>query len=510
MHTTSRLAKVWLALVLAYLTTQAAEAQFAPLIKHVPSSANTIFLLNAEKVFNSEVALREGWRQNFEKAIASGMVRLPEDTLQYVLAGQVNFEFVHPDWQVGLLRTKDKHDMAFIASEKDGTQDTVAGQPAVLLPSTVYVVQFDPYTYGTLVPASRQAVARWVTETKAGDPKFSDYIQEAIGYSEKAGTEIILALDLSNAFDSKRIKEYLASSPVIADKKVDVDAAAEALGSLRGIMLGVTLGEKPFGSIKVDFGKDASVLKNVAGPLLVEILSNRGAMIDDFQTWKGDVKEDQVVFTGFLTTTGLRQILSLMDAPVSNSLPSESDTGQQSASDTDPKVVASQKYFASVEQFMTDLKDKEPQRIAQYGIWFDKYANKIDQLPMVNVDDTVLDYGAYVSQQFRNAAAAVQGIGMRSRVRQVQNVNAAGGPGWYGANYDGGYYYGGSYYHGYNGFARNNALQAGLREQQRVRTQVKTEEKVAGVSAARAIMEDVKNATREVRREMAKKYNVDF
>ncbi len=177
--------------------------------------------------------------------------------------------------------------------------------------------------------------------------------------------------------------------------------------------------------------------------------------------------------------------------------------------------MASQKYFSSVNQYIKDLRNKEPQRIAQYGIWFDKYARKIDQLPMVNVDNDMLDYGAYVAQQFRNAGTAIQGIGVRSRVRQVENVNAAGGPGYWGSGYDGGgYYYGGSYYrggYGYGGgYARANAVQSGLRQQQRIRTQVNVQEKAMGTSAARAIMKDIDNASAVVRREMTQKYNAEF
>ena len=135
---------------------------------------------------------------------------------------------------------------------------------------------------------------------------------------------------------------------------------------------------------------------------------------------------------------------------------------------------------------------------------------KIDDLPMVNVDSDMLDYGAYVSQQLRNAAAAIQGIGIRSRVRTVNAGQGSGGPGYYGAAYNGGYAYGGNYYYGNNSFARGNYLQEGLRQQQQAHTQVRVQEKAAGTSAARAIIKDISNATAVVRRQMTEKYKVEF
>ena len=360
-----------------------------------------------------------------------------------------------------------------------------------------------------------QAVARWIKETNEGEPAFSAYIQEAIDYSDKSGTEIIMAMDLADVLDEARVKEELKDSEVISKAGLDVEAVSRVLMSLHGAMLGVTFGEKPFGSIKVDFGADASLLKDVGAELLLEVLAKQGATIDDFATWKAKVDGKQMTLSGNLSADGMRKIFSLIDAPTAATVVAEKTGDQSSASDQDSTVVASQKYFSSVNQYIKDLRDKEPQRIAQYGIWFDKYARKIDQLPMVNVDTDMLDYGAYVAQQFRNAGTAIQGIGVRSRVRQVENVNAAGGPGYWGSGYDGGgYYYGGSYYrggYGYGGgYARANAVQSGLRQQQRIRTQVNVQEKAKGTSAACAIIKDIDNASAVVRREMTQKYNAEF
>ena len=154
MNTKIRFVSTLMCLLTVGLIAPSTEAQFANLVKRVPGSVNTIILLNAQKVLNSEIALREGWRTNFERAIASGLTRLPEDTQQYVLAAQTDFDYMHPVWQVGVLSVKGKHDMVYIAAKQKGTQDTVGGLPAVLLPSENYLIQFDPLTYATLVPAS--------------------------------------------------------------------------------------------------------------------------------------------------------------------------------------------------------------------------------------------------------------------------------------------------------------------------------------------------------------------
>jgi hypothetical protein len=506
--------------MLLALSVSSAQAQFSELVQRVPDSANTIFLWNVEKVLDSEVALNEGWRSNFEKAVAGGITHLPPDTVQYVMAAQIDFEYMQAVWHVGVLGTKQKHDMVYIASKQNGKQDTIAGLAAVLLPSNNYLVELSPTAYGMLVPASRQAVSRWIETTSDKEPRFSAYIQEAIGYADEAGTEVIMALDLTDVLDLATIEGLANESKILADAKVSPEAASKVLASLRGVMLGITFGKNAFGSIKVDFAEDASPLKDVAAELLLESLGKHGAMIDDFAKWTCKVEGKQVRLSGTLSSTGLRKVFSLMDSPAASTVAAgtQQPAQGQDTGDQDSPVAATQKYFAAVNQYIKDLRDKEPQRIAQYGIWFDKYAKKIDELPMLNVDREMLDYGDYVAQQFRNAGSAIQGIGIRSRVREV-NTGGTGAPGYWGSNFDGGYSYGGYYYGGNNvvgagaaarGSYVNNAMKAGILQQQRARTQISAEEKAMGTSAARQIVKDIDQATAYMRRQMTEKFKVEF
>lgn len=499
--------------VWAVLAACSAEAQFSELLQRVPPSVNTMVLLNAEKLLDSDIAVREGWRKDFERAVARGLTRLPRDAQQYVLAAQTDFTTMYPVWQLGVLSTADKHDMVYIAQKRDGRRDTISELDVVLLPSENYLVQLDARTYGSLVPASRQAVSRWIKTTSTDTAEFSPYIQEAIGYAEDSGTEIIMAMDFTDALDPADVHEWVRESEVMADAGIDVEAATESLVSLRGAMLGITFGAKPFGSVKVDFGQDISVLENVARKLLIDALAKRGAMIDDFSQWSGQVGEKDLRISGNLSDDGLRKILSLIDAPTATSLAinEAEDEATQSQNEHNSTVTATRTYFTSVNQYFRDLQDKNARTIAQYGVWFNRYAQKIDQLPLLNVDKEMLNYGHYVAQQFRNAAAAIQGIGIRQRVRQVENVNAAGVPGYWGSAYDGGYSYDGYYYRGTYGFTpRGDVQQAELRQQQQARTKVNVQEKARGASAARAIMRDVQNATSMIRRKMTERYQVEF
>jgi hypothetical protein len=508
--------------LLLWLSSSGALAQFTGLVKHVPGTANTIILLNVEKILDSDLAKKEGWRENFEKSVEAGLVRMPADTLQYVLASQIDFGSEQPVWELGILKTSKPHSMSTAADKLKGTLDNIAGQEAIMLAGGSYIVQFDHRTFGALMPASRQAVSRWVRGTEAGPEYLSPYMKEAISFAEKVGTEIIMAIDLKEVLNPNLVQERLKEFESVSKQEIDVAKVAEAVMSIRGVTLGITLGEKPYGSIKLDFANDVTALDGIAGGLFVEVLKRNHAMLDDFEEWKSQIGDKQIRFNGYLSESGMRRIFSLIEAPVSDAMiasDEEPQTNDGNATEEDV-AYATQKYFRSVTDLMDEFRHRDsPQRIAQIGLWLDKYARKIDRLPMVNVDKEMLDFGAYVSQQYRNAATAIKGIGIRSRVRSVNASNNTG-YGYYGPNYyNGGYAYNGYYYRGGYGYGYGvnnamsnytNARNSQIRAEMSARTQVKVQEKAMGAQAARAIMQDVENATQEVRRRMVDKYKIEF
>jgi hypothetical protein len=495
-----------------------ASAQFADLASRVPDSANTLVLFNAAKVFESPAATAGRWKEEYANAFASGLVVLPPETDQFVLASQMDFEFMQAIWDVALLNLARDASLPQAAQRLGGRLDTVGDFPAVVLPSDTYIVEFAKRTVGAMSPANRQSVGRWVRETGSQSANLSPYLTEALGFADQVGTPLIMAMDLRDVLESGRVRQRLDAAEALKHhQNVDLEALTDVLVSLRGVTLGITFAEKPYGKLKIDFGTDASIMQGFAKPLILEVLANHGATIDDFATWTERVVGPQISIEGYLSESGLRKITSLMDAPLSfaHAQAQQADEGQQQEAAT---AQASKAYFDQVVSLFEDLADKKgtAQHINQYGVWFDRYAEKVDRLPMLNVDSELLDYGQYVATQFRNASAAIKGIGMRGRVRQVNAVANMPQvqPGYSGYAYGGqrygryGAYGGGGYYGEYNdpGYALNE----NLRREQSARTQVRAQEKYAGASSVQAIMAQMKEATSATRRKMTEKYQIEF
>jgi hypothetical protein len=491
--------------------------QFDELIGRVPDSANAVAILNAEKIFKSAVALREGWEEDRESRFMAGMTSIPPKATHVVIASQLDIEFMQPIWEVALIQADVVPGPTRVASTFGGSVDKVANLPAVRLPDDSFMVRFSDQVIGGMAPGNRQQVTRWISQPNRG---LSPYLKAALGFADR-GTEVIMALDLTDTITAAEILEKLESkySDLLADTNIDRTELADALASLQGVTLGITVREKMYGKIKIDFGQDVTIIAPVAKQLLLAVLQNRGAMIDEFSEWKVEVDGDQVTLGGNLTASGAMRVSSLIELPTpalhTQQAAGQNDPDAQSNQTPKDTAQATRQYFKSTQHLLEDLQGKKgtATNLNIYGVWFDRYATKVDKLPLLNVDPEMLDYGGYLAQQLRDASVAVKQKGMRSRVRTV-NANANLGvdvPVQYGYGYR---------YGRYGGFAAGGYAQPvwnpgailnnNLRQQQSQVTQIRTQEKVGMAANVMQIMEQIKTSTSTARRHFTQKYQLEF
>lgn len=418
MHTSIRLAAAFS--VSLFLAGQvAAQSRFSDLTRRLPDEANTIILIDVDRIHQTPLAKKEGWRGDHEQAFNAGLVVVPPQANQFVAAGKMDFLTMQSDWQVALVEFAYEPKVAKAAMRYRGTVDSIAGLDIAVLPGDMYAVKFNKSVAAIGAPARRQDVARWITRVEArtlSGP--SPYIAEAQKFAETS-SQIVMAMDLAHVIPADLVRQRLEKFETLKEKNIDLDAASKAIASIRGITLGILVNESRIGAIKVDFAEDVSSLEGVAKPLLLEALANNGAMINEFRDWKVAVSENQIRITGPLYQSGMRRILSLLDAPLSLQESTPPVPGDAS-SELQLTIAASQQYFKSITTLLDDLRGDHAsaQTMGQIGVWFSKYARKIDRLTILNVDTDLLDYGKYVSESLRTGHSEVQTAAARSVYRQ--------------------------------------------------------------------------------------------
>jgi len=278
------------------------------------------------------------------------------------------------------------------------------------------------------------------------------------------------------------------------------------LASLRGVTLGITLRDKPFGKIKIDFANDAAPLDKIAKPLFLHVLAHRGLTIDEFEDWKYETKGKQVTLEGYFTEAGLRRIFSAFDRPPALSDPEPADpkeqptTQSQSASEQTPEQIAAQAtlaYFQDMAELIKDLKrtknSSDRYTSGSIATWCKNYARKIDRLPMLNVDPEMLDFGNGLSQTLSQASMAL-------KTGNSQGAIAAMNVGPYYNYYSSASIYG-TYRYGYVEDVRSEMSE---------KAKVKRASRSQSMMEARQILDSIEPALQDIRRKMTEKYQIEF
>ena len=170
---------------------------------------------------------------------------------------------------------------------------------------------------------------------------------------------------------------------------------------------------------------------------------------------------------------------------------------------TDPKVdaYASLKYFQSIAGHVNDLKrERGASSYYTIAVWFDKYARRIDRLPILHVDKDLVDYGRRTVSQLRTCVEAIRGSGIRSGARSAQ---VTGG----GYNYDG---YGYAPYALFSSASPASRAEAQVGAVEQERRAIRAQERGQSSTDVRAIIFQIEEDKSNMRRLMTERYNIEF
>jgi hypothetical protein len=444
-----RLAFPWiLSGLMLLVATGPAWANYYELLRRVPESANTLIMIDVERMLMSPIAMREKWRDKANSA-AGQMLHFPANAERYMLASKLDFVANFANlWDIALIETNEAVSLPYLAKSEGGYLDTLDGQQIAYSPRNAFFVSFKPTILGVSFPANRQEVGRWVRSVERHEkPQISDYLQNAVTLAH-GKSHIVVAMDLGDLLTSRLVRDRLHHAESLAGKKVDLDTLTRVFTSIKGVTMTVEATERLLGKIRLDLGESATPIKEVARALMIEALERNGMLLDEMKDWRLLVEVNAVSLEGRLSSKSLRTLTDLIPFPVqtvdlkgAESKASESSPGTASASSAqDQKVTASKKYFQHISlrlgDLRTEVRDSKKAKFAQ--MMLDKAAAEIDRLPVLNVDEELLAYGAGVSSSLR---------GMRNLSKNAQldyvyrKASIQGNSGGYGY---GGFYGGGS------------------------------------------------------------------
>ena len=98
------------------------------------------------------------------------------------------------------------------------------------------------------------------------------------------------------------------------------------------------------------------------------------------------------------------------------------------------QATKSREYYRTVVGMADDLKNdmKSAKNLASTSLFLDKYAKRIERMPILNVDEELLKYSAFVASQLRQASQAVKTMGIQSGVGQAGITSSSDDSGYGG------------------------------------------------------------------------------
>src|SRR6516225_4366111 len=111
-----RLAHRWLLSLLVLLgTTGSASANYYELLRRVPDSANTLIMIDVERMLMSPIAMREKWRDTINSSRGEPL-HVPINSARCMLASKLNYvSNLENVWDVALIETTGEISLPYLS-----------------------------------------------------------------------------------------------------------------------------------------------------------------------------------------------------------------------------------------------------------------------------------------------------------------------------------------------------------------------------------------------------------
>lgn len=468
-----------------------AWAQFEDLLNRIPSSANSIVVIDVTGMHASALARKEGWEKKHEAAYVERPIFLPPEADKIVIAAQLNFaNELGQNWELAVMDLKEPIPMRSIARAEGGYVDSINGLHAAWTPSDAYFVRLSTSVMGVMHPANRQAVSRWADfGRKNSSSVVSPYLSQAAKVVRRGGPQIAMAIDLKDSTQPHKLEEGLKQSNVLKGNEQKIKELTEIISGIQGATFSVKIGSKAEGEFRIDFNSETAKFANFAKPMVLEIVDNLGVHLDDLEKWKVKLEGKSIILSGSLSNDGMRRVFSILEIPTTKF----SELKDEDLSPGSPEKVAqaSLTYFKSVTVLTDDLRKYLQTNRDNHIVYNERYARKIDRLPILNVDEDLLAYGSKVAETLRGVALAKRAAGSRTGVRNSSVY--------------------GSYSYNYNTSNNsNNNNYYGRRSNASVKIQNRAEEQSKATGVRFNSWKDIEDSTAAIRREMTKRYQIEF
>jgi hypothetical protein len=464
----------------------------ADLIKRVPGDMNTVAVINVREINKSPRAIKEKWHENHETEYTAGAIAVPAWVPVVVIGADLHPGALASGRSVALFPADVSVSSESMAKRENGIVQSTGDWNIVLSPRRGYMSVLASGIVGVSNSLPRQDFVRWVRASRKPDkPAISAYLQETVAAHTSA--HVLIATDLQDLFDPTTLRLALQQSGAVSGEG-SLNSLVNVLSGARGIVFSAHIEDKTKAEVRIDFAIPTADTLAPIKKLLPKAMESSGLDIEEFKTAEPRADGKSIVLSADLADGSLRRILSLLYAPgdaVGSKDESAIKTPRESA-----VLAASLRYYKAINSALDDLRSQGGAKGKDYtrsAVFFDAAANKIEKLPIKDVDPALVQYGTSVAGKMRSMAGSLRGTKMQLEAYDDYKSTTwvTSGGGWRGR---------------WGGYGSETQMSTNVQE-----LSTKQAELVAKLEPERAKLWGTLEGDRStIRREMLNKYKIDF
>jgi hypothetical protein len=424
----------------------AAGRPFDELMKRIPDQANVLLLINTDRLLDSPLGRREGWRELVGDR-PTGVFGLSNDMARLALAAGVDLDSLRVRWKIGMAESRGSvPKLSTLASREGGYIEQLETQNVAWTPRDFYLFSFPNRIIGFAAPADRQAMAGWIVKTLSKPRTFPPGWADLAVNRANGGVPIVLAVNLARAISPKHAEVWLRSADRARNAKGSADLVAQRLATAKSALIQVDVKETIQGTLRVEFEEPVSTYASQIKPIILDLLADYGAELSEIKTWTSEAKGNVLTMTGRLSKSDVARVLSVVTTPrlsAHGSYGATLDEVDNVKADTRPEartreepptpttadtvLKASQGYFLAVVDIAESLRNQKASSRRSLNLWYDRAAKQIEELPILNTDSDLLDWGSTVARTFREMS-----LGIHTNVKDQAHRIAGTAGGYYG------------------------------------------------------------------------------
>jgi hypothetical protein len=423
--------------------------KYGDLLKRIPENANMLALVDVDALLASPLGQREKWREQVE-ARPTGVLGVGTEASKVVVAASLDLPTLEERWKLAMVQTLGATpNPAAIAKREGGYVEEIEDYDVVWTPRDFFLFVFPEQIVGFVAPDDRQAVARWIRTTLYKPRTFPAGWYDRALFRADANSQIVIAVNLADAVSTKQAEAWLRTLKCVTDYRLDPRTLAPRLAAVQSAFLQVDVTQGIQGTLRIDFQFPMDPFKPVAKELVMEALGEIGAEIDELKSWDAEVNEKSITLSGRLSEDAVRRVISLVGAPrlsTHESVGEAAAPGPEVAKGAEPAkaaaspgeptqdsiIKASQQYFRSVTDIVQTLKVQKNKPENTQRVYLEKAAKQIEELPLLDVDTELLQWGGQVAVTLRELSYNVNYVN-RDRSYRLASSPKGSYVGWWGA-----------------------------------------------------------------------------